>query len=50
VRPNWKEQPPPIESNREGVAMSRAIIGDAIFAIVFSIVMVTIARFLWAML
>jgi hypothetical protein len=28
----------------------RAILGDAIFAVVFSIVMVTIARFLWAML
>jgi hypothetical protein len=46
VRPNWKEQPP----GGEGVAMSRTIFGDAIFAIVFAIVMVTAARFLWAML
>ena len=38
------------ESDRQGVAMSRAILGDAIFAIVFSIVIVTFARFLWAML
>jgi hypothetical protein len=38
------------ERDREGVAMSRAILGDAIFAIVFSIVMVTVARFLWAMM
>jgi hypothetical protein len=30
--------------------MSRAIFGDAIFAIVFSIAMVTVARFLWAMM
>jgi hypothetical protein len=30
--------------------MSRTIFGDAIFAIVFAIVMVTVARFLWAML
>jgi hypothetical protein len=34
----------------EGVAMSRAILGDAIFAVVFLMVMVTIARFLSAML
>jgi hypothetical protein len=27
--------------------MSRTIFGDAIFAIVFAIVMVAIARFLW---
>ena len=39
-----------IEPNRKGVAMSRAILGDAIFAVVFSIVMVTIARFLWALM
>jgi hypothetical protein len=45
VRPNWKREP-----DREGVAMSRTIFGDAIFAIIFSIVFVTIARFLWAML
>jgi hypothetical protein len=32
------------------MAMSRAILGDAIFAVVFSMMMVTIARFLWAML
>jgi hypothetical protein len=30
--------------------MSRAILGDAMFAIVFAIVMVTVARFLWTML
>jgi hypothetical protein len=36
--------------DREGVAMSRAIFFDAIFAIVFSIVMVTVARFLWALM
>jgi hypothetical protein len=30
--------------------MSRAILADAIFAMVFSIVMVTIARFLWAVM
>jgi hypothetical protein len=30
--------------------MSRAILFDAIFAIVFAIMMVTIARFLWAMM
>ena len=30
--------------------MNRTILGDAIFAAVFSIVMVTIARFLWAMM
>ena len=30
--------------------MSRTIFGDAMFAIVFSIVMVAIARFLWVML
>ena len=30
--------------------MSRTIFGDAIFAIVFAIVMVAIARFLWVML
>jgi hypothetical protein len=40
----------PAERDREGVAMSRAILGDAIFVIVFSIVMVTVARFLWAMM
>ena len=34
----------------QGVAMSRTIFGDAIFAIVFAIVMVTVARFLWATL
>ena len=51
VRPTKLERAAaPIEPNREGVAMSRAILGDAIFAVVFSIVMVTIARFLWAML
>jgi len=38
------------ESDRKGVAMSRTIFGDAIFSIVFAIVMVTIARFLWAMM
>jgi hypothetical protein len=30
--------------------MSRAILYDAIFAIVFATMMVTIARFLWAMM
>jgi hypothetical protein len=30
--------------------MSRAILVDAIFAVLFSIVMVTIARLLWAMM
>jgi hypothetical protein len=30
--------------------MSRTILGDAIFAIVFAIVMVTIARVPWAMM
>ena len=30
--------------------MGRTIFGDAIFAIIFSIVFVTIAGFLWAML
>jgi hypothetical protein len=30
--------------------MNRAILGDAIFAVLFSIVMVTVARFLWAMM
>ena len=50
VRPKWKEQPDAAEFDRQGVAMSRAILGDAIFAIVFSIVIVTFARFLWAML
>jgi hypothetical protein len=34
----------------EGVAMSRAILFDAIFAIVFATMMVTIARFLWALM
>jgi hypothetical protein len=38
------------EPGRQGVAMSRTIFGDVIFAIIFSIVFVTIARFLWAML
>jgi hypothetical protein len=38
------------EPDGEGVPMSRTIFGDAIFAIVFAIVMVTVARFLWAML
>jgi hypothetical protein len=38
------------EPDREAVAMNRTVIGDAIFAVVFSIVMVTIARFLWAMM
>jgi hypothetical protein len=32
------------------VAMSRAILFDAIFAIVFATMMVTIARFLWALM
>jgi hypothetical protein len=32
------------------MAMSRAILFEATFAIVFSILTVTIARFLWAML
>ena len=30
--------------------MSRTILSDAMLAIVFAIVMVTVARFLWAML
>jgi hypothetical protein len=30
--------------------MTRTIFGDAMFAIIFSIVFVTIARFLWTML
>jgi hypothetical protein len=30
--------------------MSRTIFGDAVFATIFSIVFVTIARFLWTML
>jgi hypothetical protein len=38
------------EFDRQGLAMRRAILYDAIFAIVFAIVMVTVARFLWAML
>jgi hypothetical protein len=32
------------------LAMSRAILFDAIFAIVFATMMVTIARFLWALM
>jgi hypothetical protein len=38
------------EPDLEAVAMSRAILFDAIFATVFAIVMVTIARFLWALM
>jgi len=38
------------EFDWQGLAMSRAILFDAIFAIVFAIMMVTIARFLWAMM
>jgi hypothetical protein len=38
------------EPDRQGVAMSRAILFDAIFAIVFATMMVTIARFLWALI
>jgi hypothetical protein len=38
------------EPNRQGVAMSRAIILDALFAIAFSVVTVTIAHFLFDML
>jgi hypothetical protein len=38
------------EPDRKGVAMSRAILFDAIFAIVFATMMVTIARFLWALM
>jgi hypothetical protein len=34
----------------QGVAMSRTILGDAMFAIVFAIVMVTLARFLWGLM
>jgi hypothetical protein len=34
----------------EGVAVSRAILFDAIFAIVFATMMVTIASFLWALM
>jgi hypothetical protein len=36
--------------DREAMAMSRAILFDAIFAIVFATMMVTIARFLWALM
>ena len=50
VRPNWKEQPPGASLTWKTVAMSRAILFDAIFATVFAIVMVTIARFLWALM
>jgi hypothetical protein len=50
VRPNWKRTAAAREPDREGVAMSGAILADAIFAIVFSIVMVTFARFLWALM
>jgi hypothetical protein len=38
------------EPDGEGVAMSRAILFDAIFAIVFETVMVTFARFLWTLM
>jgi hypothetical protein len=38
------------EPDRQGVAMSRAILFDAIFAIVIATMMVTIARFLWALM
>jgi hypothetical protein len=38
------------ELNREGVAMSRAILFDAIFAIAFATMTVTIAGFLWALM
>jgi hypothetical protein len=48
--PNWKEQPPRGEPDREGLAMSRAILADAIFAIFFAIAMVTVARFLWGLM
>jgi hypothetical protein len=37
------------KSDGQGVAMSRAILFDAIFAIGFSIVTAALARFLWAM-
>jgi hypothetical protein len=49
VRPNWKEQAPQ-PSVTGKVWQCRVILWDAIFAIVFSIVMVTVARFLWAMM
>jgi hypothetical protein len=32
------------------MVMSRAILFDAIFAVVFATMMVTIARFLWALM
>jgi hypothetical protein len=38
------------EFDRQGLAMSRAILFDAIFAIVFATMIVTIARFLWALM
>jgi hypothetical protein len=39
-----------IEFDRQGLAMSRAILFDAFFAIVFATMTVTIARFLCALM
>jgi hypothetical protein len=58
VRPNWKEQPPQA-SLREAMALSpkhrspawrRQLIFDAVFALIFAVVLVTLANILWRLL
>jgi hypothetical protein len=51
LQPVWRQEAPyRCATELQGAAMSRTIFGDAVFAIIFSIVFVTIARFLWTML